>query len=444
MDKKISFKYFFRFSGVCLLTFFFCLLSFMPSTVYAVTTTYSVPQLNVPIPGLDFRDHPIFVDGSAIIIPFFAVYIQAFFKVIIGVGLIATAIMFVWGGMLYVYGATGLQTADAKKKMIDAVIGLVIILGSYVILANINPQTTTLGNLEIPVVQSQTFLIQEMNNNTTNSTMSPDIPPDPEIETVNPLVSGKCTSLMAIDKTKLDAFILSQITGGDYASRINQVAQLLSECKINLGSCNMVTNRAMALAGVGTTDCLLNPKKTPKSNGGYSVDFCWSKASMFQPYTTSFPVKINIAPSDYYGLLCSAGNDCLKKAANTSNSDTTRRNYESYFKSSAVCKQSATEAVNAVRGIIEGKNPGYPKNVTDALQPGDWLITYTANSECDGKHSSVFLGWVDGQPGKARIFTGDIKHKPNVRIDCLDRRCGRYSPIVDVVRPDPAQIRSTQ
>ncbi len=111
----------------------------------------AIPKLNVKIPGLVFSDEPI-TDGEMLVIPFLGQYISAFYQYIVGIGLVAAAVIFTYSAFLYLFSATGLQTADAKKKMIDALIGLVIILGSYVILSNINVNTTIFGAMRFQTI----------------------------------------------------------------------------------------------------------------------------------------------------------------------------------------------------------------------------------------------------------------------------------------------------
>lgn len=154
------------FFGVSLLAVFAVLIFIAHTALAAETVTSSkliVPKLNVPIPDLVFSDKA-YIEDNQIYIPFFAQYVSAFFKYILGAGLIAASIVFVWGGMLYIYGATGLQTQDAKKKMVDALIGLVILLGSYTILANINPNTLTLGAIKFQKISTEEFILAAVRN----------------------------------------------------------------------------------------------------------------------------------------------------------------------------------------------------------------------------------------------------------------------------------------
>jgi len=112
-------------------------------------------QLNVDIPGLTF--FAPYRDEREIIIPILAQYIQAFQKVLIGLSLVAAAIMLVYGGWLYIISGTGMKVADGKKIIIDALIGMVITLGAIVILSNINPNTAQLSALRLIAIQPKTF-----------------------------------------------------------------------------------------------------------------------------------------------------------------------------------------------------------------------------------------------------------------------------------------------
>jgi len=122
--------------------------------------SFVVPDLMVDIPGVNFSTQPQYEDcegKKCLVIPFLAQYIQGFYKYILGIGLIASAIMFIYGGFLYMLGATGLQVSDAKKKMIDALLGLIILVGAYAILANVNPQTLKLDAIKFPEIERAEF-----------------------------------------------------------------------------------------------------------------------------------------------------------------------------------------------------------------------------------------------------------------------------------------------
>jgi formylglycine-generating enzyme required for sulfatase activity len=118
-------------------------------------TTSVAMTLGVPIPGVSFPSK-LEIYNNSIQVPYLAIYITAFQKYLFGISLVAAALMLVYGGLLYILSGTGAKVRDAKGLIQDALIGLGIILGAYVILANINPNTTTFGAIQVPNVKRGT------------------------------------------------------------------------------------------------------------------------------------------------------------------------------------------------------------------------------------------------------------------------------------------------
>lgn len=112
-------------------------------------------KLNIDIPGLTFLAP--YKDENEIIVPMFAQYVQAFQKLLIGISLIATAIMIMYGGFLYIISATGEKVREGKKILTDAIIGLIIVLGAIIILSNINPNTANMHALRLFAVKKENF-----------------------------------------------------------------------------------------------------------------------------------------------------------------------------------------------------------------------------------------------------------------------------------------------
>lgn len=135
--------------------FLFCLgVLFLPSFVYAQATSTPVlvsstaPTLGISIPGISFPEELTVVDGK-ILIPYLAIYISTVQKYLIGLALIAAAVIIVYAGVLYMAASTGAKVHDAKELIKDALIGLVLILTAVVILFNLNPQTTEPSTLSV-------------------------------------------------------------------------------------------------------------------------------------------------------------------------------------------------------------------------------------------------------------------------------------------------------
>ena len=104
-------------------------------------------QLNIQVPGLTMYD--AYEDDKEVIVPALAQYIQALQTILIGIGVIAAALMVMYGGFLYIISGTGAKVREGQQIIKDALIGLVIILGSAVILNNINPNTANLSALHL-------------------------------------------------------------------------------------------------------------------------------------------------------------------------------------------------------------------------------------------------------------------------------------------------------
>ncbi len=110
-------------------------------------------NLNIAIPGAEFSN-PTLQQGM-LSIPYLGQYIQAFYKLLIGISLIAAAIMIVYGGFRYIASATTPKIQAGKQIIIDALMGLVIVIGAYIILANVNPNLTQFGSLTLPFVEEK-------------------------------------------------------------------------------------------------------------------------------------------------------------------------------------------------------------------------------------------------------------------------------------------------
>ncbi len=115
--------------------------------------------LNIPLPGVTLDKS--YEDAGVVYTPFMAQYIVGFQKLLIGIAIVVAAIMIIYGGLLYIISSTGAKVRDAKTLIQDALIGLGIVLGAYLILANINPNTSVLAPLAIPTIRPDPFeLIQ--------------------------------------------------------------------------------------------------------------------------------------------------------------------------------------------------------------------------------------------------------------------------------------------
>ncbi|MFH1973626.1 MAG: pilin [Patescibacteria group bacterium] len=115
--------------------------------------TITPPTLGVSIPGLTFASK-IFEREGYVEIPFLAQYIAAASAYLSIVGILAAAVMVVYGGFRYITGSTVQNIQKGKEILIDSIVGMVLVLGAVTILKTINPRTITLEAIRIETIDA--------------------------------------------------------------------------------------------------------------------------------------------------------------------------------------------------------------------------------------------------------------------------------------------------
>ncbi|MFA5935577.1 MAG: pilin [Patescibacteria group bacterium] len=87
-------------------------------------------------------------------------FIGVIFNYAVSIAAVAAAVMFVYGGMRYIFGSAFQNIKRAKEIMIDAAIGLALVLGAMLILRTVNPETLKLNKLEIFMINKEQVLDQ--------------------------------------------------------------------------------------------------------------------------------------------------------------------------------------------------------------------------------------------------------------------------------------------
>lgn len=145
-------------------------------------------KLGVPIPGIEFAN-TVDVKNGKISVPFLAQYISGAYRYLTGISAIAAAIMIVYGGFLYIFAAGGGSVKKGRTIITDAVIGLILILGAYTILATVNPETLSLKALDIQMIRPEHAHVTTIPISTYTSILS-DEPPQPGGGTIT---DGSCS-----------------------------------------------------------------------------------------------------------------------------------------------------------------------------------------------------------------------------------------------------------
>ncbi len=129
------------------------------NTTSAATTTEEkrdpvIPNLNVPIPGLDFGTKVTYDDAGNLQANFLAEYIGAVYSFAIVIMTIVAIVMMMVGGMQYIFARWHADAVKkAKQQIFNAVIGLIILFAAYDIAFLINPDTVSFSALSIKTVQ---------------------------------------------------------------------------------------------------------------------------------------------------------------------------------------------------------------------------------------------------------------------------------------------------
>lgn len=129
----------------------------------------NTPEPRIAIPGLSFTDKDKLTQVDAggnvyLSIPFLGEYIAAIYKYAVGVAGIVSVIVIIISGIQWMtpgnLSITGegdqKQTVNnAKKRIMGAVIGLLLSVGSYTLLYNINPELVSFRNLKVLYIKGQ-------------------------------------------------------------------------------------------------------------------------------------------------------------------------------------------------------------------------------------------------------------------------------------------------
>jgi hypothetical protein len=123
----------------------------LPRAVWA----YALPKLAVEIPTAKFSE--IGRTGETITIPWIAQYLVGFYQYGLGIGAAVAAVMMIAGGFEWMVG----NPTGGKKRITNALVGLVILFGAYVILNVVNPEMTNLKAIQIQVIKTETLPFDE-------------------------------------------------------------------------------------------------------------------------------------------------------------------------------------------------------------------------------------------------------------------------------------------
>ena len=117
---------------------------------------FEAPKLEIPIPNVSFTQG--LSDSSVITLPWIAQYISGVYTFLISIVGAVAAVMMIIGGFQYLTSAGDKsRIAQGKKRIADALIGMVLAFGSYLLLYTINPNLVSFSSLQLLSIQTHAY-----------------------------------------------------------------------------------------------------------------------------------------------------------------------------------------------------------------------------------------------------------------------------------------------
>lgn len=111
------------------------------------------PKINVEIPGLpEWQDVEV-SPGETVNAPYIAQYVVSIYKYGLVIASLLAVMMIMIGGIMYLSAsAIPEKISTAKNIIFGAISGIVLLLGSYIILATINPNLVNLESIQVETI----------------------------------------------------------------------------------------------------------------------------------------------------------------------------------------------------------------------------------------------------------------------------------------------------
>ena len=450
------------------------------------------PLIEIPIPGLELS--PIIRGSDYITIPWLAQYVGGVYTFLLSIaGMVAAVVMVVGGFQYLTSGGDKSKIAAGRKRIVNALSGLVLALSSYVILYVINPELTRFNGLQILAVQTdvwQAGIDSAMGTTEADTSLGE----DPSVTTGAPptAAAGDYTyTIRACPWTwettsrddRKEEFISKYqqyLTKSTAAERVLEVAEMADACDVILGSCGTTVGSIIAMAYKGTPNyAAMSRKSSSKNDDCLSRTLAAGKGADGPFNCNGFRLKELKAVSsalrkEQYGRRCQLDGFARMQ-----------QNWDKLIKTSAYneatgrVKVSGLGQCNLTNCIVNGKTVpiegcantstaarlqflekmqqagkegqkelvGYPDSWTNLLQPGDYINIYNGNTDLTGGHAQLFLGW--GKDRKhAHVIQGGggcgkdgITGKKDCGVTrygypCYTSGCGNsFMPITSIYRP---------
>lgn len=137
---------------------------------------FQAPQPKINIPGLTFSDPDLEkimtideVGNTYLSIPFLGEYVAGIFKYLIIFATISSVVIIIVSGIQWILSAGNSDIiSDQKKRILGAIIGLILIFASYTILYIINPYLVTFSDLKVLYIPQNLYSVPQENEGLEN------------------------------------------------------------------------------------------------------------------------------------------------------------------------------------------------------------------------------------------------------------------------------------
>jgi hypothetical protein len=175
--------------------------SFKSDDPFGQTIQFRAPEPRVILPGLGFGE--ITCDDDYIYVPFLGQYIAAVYSFAVAAASIIAVVVIIFSGFQWTASGGSQDTIGAaKKRIVGAITGLILAVGSYTILYAVNPELVQFRALRIKYVRTIEY--------------EPEGEPDTTVDaTLNIKLRSDCTTTDKLKelKEKFPSFVSSQTFG---------------------------------------------------------------------------------------------------------------------------------------------------------------------------------------------------------------------------------------
>jgi hypothetical protein len=219
-----------------------------------------IPNLNVAIPGLDFSNSvnshqenaliAYFTDTETITTNLLGVYVAALFRYALGAAAIIAVIMLMIGGLQYATArGDSKAVSQAKERITNAIIGLVLLFLAFDIAFFLDPKTVLFSSLSIKNIQGIELESDEIESESLQAEVRDAVPLSGNLTTISGTHLTNYTSETSnrIDKAVLEA--LNTAADEFYGKTLKNI-QVTSASRSLQGQTTLFYQNCLATGGV--------------------------------------------------------------------------------------------------------------------------------------------------------------------------------------------------